>query len=138
MRESEKVNMGSWRHGNRSSVRHDLASEADDVTCIVFCFFYFSFLLLLELFPPLLALPFHHARHACSFQTSPVSPCCEDDAEAVHSNGTSLFARSCPSLESRCTFSPSLASSEAPSTPATTTFTSSSTEVLAKMAPLWL
>lgn len=59
----EKVNMGSWRHGNRSSVRHDLASEADDVTRIVFRFFYFSLLLLFVLFsPPCFALP---SRSAC-------------------------------------------------------------------------
>lgn len=57
--------MGSWRRGNRSSVRHDLASEADDVTRIVFVFFlfYFSLLLLFELFPPpCFALP---SRSAC-------------------------------------------------------------------------
>lgn len=137
---SEKVNMGSWRNGDRSSVRHDLASEADDVTCIVFLFFflyYFALLLLFDLFLPF-ALPSHHAQHACSFQISPVSLCCEHGAEAVHSDQTFPFTRSCPSSESSCMFSPSLASSEGPSTPATTTFTSSSTVVLAKTAQLWL
>lgn len=47
----EKVNMGSWRHGNRSSIRHDLASEADDVTCIVFCFISLFFCYSIFFFP---------------------------------------------------------------------------------------
>lgn len=101
----------------------------------LFLFFYFA-LLLFELFPSS-ASPCHHAQHARSFQIRPLSPCCEDDVEDMHTNQMLPFARSCQSLESSCTFSPSSASLEEPYTLATTTFMSSSMEGLAKMAPLW-